>query len=174
MSLGGGEWEAVLSKAVEQGLADDGGGACSLFNASAAEQSSRASRAPDSHLEQDMVASMTSELRMRIQTATGRSVRLLRSAPSSSALKAELEEWLLEAGCLEAALEDALSESVKAIMASQNDTARERAEHHACKRAFELHLAQTNLEVKRRAGLPHHNPAVSAGRLSDIVLACCA
>ena len=153
----GGEWEAVLSKAVEQGLSEDAEVAAVPFSRPsaqpAADWSSMTSRLPEPQLNREMVASMTANVRLRIQAAAGRSVRLLRSAPTASVLTAELEAWLLEAGRLEASMEDAVAVGVQSIISLQEDSERERAEHHACKRAFELHLAQSSIESKRRAQL---------------------
>ena len=140
------EWEAVLSKAVEQGLSDAAAGFLGAPGRSA-------DLASEPELHEDVVESMMVSVRLRIQAATGRSVRLLQTSPDATVLTTELEAWLIEAGRLEVAMEEALAVGNQAVALIQEERERERSEHHACKRAFELHLAQTSLEGKRRAQL---------------------
>ena len=141
-------WDGLLSAAVRHGLTSPSSAspdvaALSPFPADTpetgvveplGEDELRAREATDLVEEEDaaaqlseMAASLAAETRRRLQGALARSVELLRSTPSAAELQAELEAWLLEAGRLEATLEDALEASTGALAASAERLARAKA-----------------------------------------------
>ena len=92
---------------------------------------------------EDALFGVGDALRARVGAATMRSVELLRGEQSGDAerLRAELEAWLLEAGRMEAVVDDALK-SAALVLAERDETATQaRAEAVACRRALELHLS---------------------------------
>ena len=165
-------WDGLLSAAVRHGLTSPSSAspdvaALSPFPADTpetgvveplGEDELRAREATDLVEEEDaaaqlseMAASLAAETRRRLQGALARSVELLRSTPSAAELQAELEAWLLEAGRLEATLEDALEASTGALAASAERLARAHEETSACRRALEVQVAQATEERRRGA-----------------------
>ena len=77
-----------------------------------------------------------------------RSVALLRGdeAEDPSVLRAELEAWLLEAGRMEAVVDDALRAAGDAVADREASAAQHQAESVACRRALELHISRRSAD----------------------------
>eukprot|EP00962_Isochrysis_galbana_P011679 scaffold3291_cov109-Isochrysis_galbana.AAC.4 len=137
-------WEAVLSAAVQDGLEGEG----QPVDAEVGEVAHYADRDADVQSHLDAAEAVVDESRSRLQAAVARSVRLLRSSPPVADLISELESWLTEGGRIQAHLEDGLRKGVAAVDASIAREESARAEGRACRRAFELHLAQSSREMR--------------------------
>ena len=104
------------------------------------------------------VVAVGDELRGRVRAATARSVQLLRSDGSggesrAAALRGDVETWLLEAGRLEAVVDDALRAAAAHVRERESAHGRTRAELHACRRALEVQLASASREGQELAAL---------------------
>lgn len=103
--------------------------------------------------ESSMLLGLGDALRARVGSATMRSVSLLRGEEADNAerLRAELEAWLLEAGRMEAVVDDALKGAGLAVAEREEAASQARAEAVACRRALELHIARKTKEASAEA-----------------------
>ena len=140
-------WDGLLGEAVRQGL-----------GATATTPATRVQAMLDSQLESpaqiaddEEYGALISPVRDRVSAATARTMALLRGDADGPALRAELEAWMLEAGRLEAVVEDAIGRCEAAREASREGQAEASAEAAACRRALELHIANRNRESAQLA-----------------------
>ena len=91
-------------------------------------------------------------IQMRVSGATARTMALLRGPEvGPAALRAELEAWMLEAGRVEAAVEDALHSAAESQQELESQVTQSTTEASACRRALEVHIANRNRDTAQEA-----------------------